>query len=332
MNFRKTLAAVAAAALLSVPAVSALADTTLRVTLQLPETHPLGVNLNAFKDIVEKETNGEVKVQIFPSAQLYKDKEVPQAVGSGAVEMGTASLTRFAGSVPAVDMFYLPFLFDTAEKVKKATDPDGPIRKKLDAAILEKTGARILWWQAFGRTIYLTKGDKAIKVPADAKGKKIRTFGKLLGWTAEAVGGSPTLMSGSKQFLAYQQGAVDAGITGLTGAKSRKLYEVMDHLTLTYDADIEFVAVINEETWQGLTPAQRDVITKAGRQVEQELRDKIFAIEADALKYLRGKINVVELSDADRQKWRDATTGVVNRFVDNAGPLGAELVKIAQGL
>ncbi len=328
MNIRKTAIAAVAAAAFSVASFAASAE-TIRITLQLPETHPLGVNLNAFKEIVEKESNGELKVQLFPSAQLYKDNEVPQAVGTGAVEMGTASLTRFAGSVPAVDMFYLPFLLDTPEKVEKATNPDSEVRKKIDAAVLESTGARILWWQAFGRTIYLSKGDP-IRVPADAEGKKIRTFGKLLGWTAESIGAAPTLMSGSKQFLAYQQGAVDAGMTGLTGAKSRRLYEVMDHMTLTFDADIEFVAVMNEDFFQSLSQAHRDIIMKASRQVERELRDKIAQIEAEALAYLRGKINVVELTDAEREQWRAATASVRKRFVDNAGQLGADVLKIAE--
>lgn len=328
MNIRKAAIAAVAASALTLGSFTASAE-TIRITLQLPETHPLGVNLNAFKEIVEKESNGELKVQLFPSAQLYKDNEVPQAVGTGAVEMGTASLTRFAGSVPAVDMYYLPFLLDTPEKVEKATNPDSEVRKLLDKAVVEATGAKILWWQAFGRTIYLSKNDP-IRVPADAEGKKIRTFGKLLGWTAESIGAAPTLMSGSKQFLAYQQGAVDAGMTGLTGAKSRRLYEVMDHMTLTFDADIEFVAVMNNDFFNGLSQQHQDIIMKASRQVERELRDKIAQIEAEALEYLRGKINIVELTDAEREQWRAATASVRQRFVENAGPLGAEVLKIAE--
>jgi C4-dicarboxylate-binding protein DctP len=299
--------------------------------LQLPETHPLGVNLNAWKKIVESKSHGDLKVQIFPSAQLFKDKEVPQAVGSGAIEMGTASLTRFAGDVPAVDFVYLPFMLDTPAKIAAATGPDSPIRAKIDAAVLKATNNRILWWQAFGHTIYLSK-DKALRTPSDIKGLKVRTFGKLLGWTVEALGGAPTLMSGSKQFLAYQQGAVDAGITGITAVKSRKLYEVMNYLNLTYDADIEFVAVMNNDVYESLSPENQKIIMDAGRTVEKNLRTKIANLEAAALEEVKDKINIVELSDADRQKWRDATTGVVDRFTSEGGPLAKEVVDMLNGL
>ena len=87
------------------------ADVTMRISLQLPMKSHLGQNLLLFKEQVEKNSSGNIEVQIYDSAQLYKDKEVPQAVGSGAIEAGVASITRFAGTNPEVDIFYLPFLF-----------------------------------------------------------------------------------------------------------------------------------------------------------------------------------------------------------------------------
>ncbi len=324
---KKSLVGAAAAVALLASGAAAQADTTIRVTLQLPETHPLGVNLAAWKACVESRAS-DVNVQIFPSAQLYKDNQVPEAVGSGAIEMGTASLTRFAGSVPAVDAVYVPFLLDSADKVGKFTAPGSAAREAIDEAVLRETGARILWWQAFGRTIYLSKDP--IRVPDDIKGKKVRTFGKLLGWTAEALGAAPTLMSGSKQFLAYQQGAVDVGITGVTAVKSRKLYEVMDHMTLTYDADIEFVAVMNNDVYEGLSEGNRKIVDDCGAKVEKELRDSIFQLEEEAIAYVKDKINIIELTDAERAQWRAATTTVVDRFVSEGGPTAAKVVEEAK--
>ncbi|MEL6280546.1 MAG: TRAP transporter substrate-binding protein DctP [Pseudomonadota bacterium] len=326
MKFRNALLGMTAAAALAMGASTASAE-IIRVTLQLPETHPLGVNLAAWKSCVEEKSD-DLQVQIFPSAQLYKDSQVPEAVGSGAIEMGTASLTRFAGQVPAVDAVYVPFLLDSEEKVRKATAPGSAMRAILDEAVLKESNARILWWQAFGRTVYLSKDP--IRVPADIEDKKVRTFGKLLGWTVEALGGAPTLMSGSKQFLAYQQGAVDAGITGLTGTKSRKLYEVMPNMTLTFDSDIEFVAVMNEDFYQALSDDKKAVVNECGLQVERELRDSIFEIEAEALEYLRTKMNVVELTEDERAQWRDATKGVVDRFVSEGGDTATAVIEAAQ--
>lgn len=310
---------------------AAQAATTIRVTLQLPETHSLGQNWLAFKDIIEKQSNGDLELQLFPSAQLYKDKQVPEAVGSGAVEAGSAFMGRFAGSVPAVDVINLPFFFRDEAHLRAATASGSPMREILDQAVLEETGAKVLWWQAFGRNIYLNKGEP-IRTPADLNGKKVRTYGKVLGWTVEALGGAPTLMSGSKQFLAYQQGAVDVGMTGASAVKSRKLYEVMDNMTLSYDSAIEFVAVMNNDFFNSLSAENQKIIMDASAIVEKQLRDQVYSGEADMVKEVADKINVVELTDAERAQWVEATKSVAERFVEENGELAAKVIEAAQSL
>ena len=64
------------------------ADVTLRISLQLPLTSHLGENLVLFEKEVEEKSNGEIDIEIYDSATLYKDKEVPAAVGSGSIENG----------------------------------------------------------------------------------------------------------------------------------------------------------------------------------------------------------------------------------------------------
>ena len=70
------------------------ADVTLRISLQLPLKSHLGQNLVLFEKEVEEKSAGSIDVEIYDSATLYKDKEVPAAVGAGSIEMGVASLTR----------------------------------------------------------------------------------------------------------------------------------------------------------------------------------------------------------------------------------------------
>ncbi|RBW57066.1 TRAP transporter substrate-binding protein DctP [Ruegeria sp. A3M17] len=323
-------AALAATLIVSAP-IMVQAETIIRVTLQLPETHSLGQNWIAFKDIVEEKSGGELTVQLFPSAQLYKDKEVPEAVGTGAVEAGSAFLGRFTGAVPAVDVVNLPFFFRDEDHLRAAVATGSPMRNILDAAVLEETGAKVLWWQAFGRNVYLSNGS-AIRTPADLKDQKVRTYGKVIGWTVEALGGAPTLMSGSKQFLAYQQGAVDVGMTGASAVKSRKLHEVMDHMTLSYDSAIEFVAVMNNDFFESLSPKHQQIILEAAAEVEQQLRDAIYAEEDATIDEMRGLMTVVDLTDEERQQWIEATSSVSQRFVDDAGDTAAEVISAVSGM
>jgi len=306
-----------------------MAAQTIRVTLQLPITHSLGQNWLEFKKIVEEKSKGELKVQVFPSAQLYKDKQVPGAVGSGAIEAGSAFLGRFTGSVPAADIVSLPFFFKDSTELRAAVSNGSHMRAILDEAILKETGDKVLWWQAFGHNVYLTNG-KAIRVPADLKGKKVRTYGKILSWTVEALGGVPVIMSGSKQFLAYQQGAVDVGMTGLSAVKSRKLYEVMHNMTLSFDNVIEFVAIMNDKFFHSLSPENQKIIMDAASVVEKHLRDQVYSSEDAIIEYLKPKMNVIALTPEERAQWVEATKPVIDRFRKSVGPMADEVIQAAR--
>ncbi|MEL6962060.1 MAG: TRAP transporter substrate-binding protein DctP [Pseudomonadota bacterium] len=315
----------------SLPMAASAADLTARISLQLPLKSHLGQNLLMFKEEVEASSNGSIAVEIYDSAQLYKDKEVPAAVGSGAIEMGVASLTRYVGDIPAVDVFYMPFLLNSEEKVRKAVEPGSPIRAPIDEAI-EGTGSTVLWWQAYGGAIMLSNGEP-IKTPTDMEGKKARVFGKTLGDFVTATGGAPTLISGSEQYLAYQRGTVDIGMTGVSGVKSRKLWEVMDTITVTNHADIEFIVVVNTDWWNGLTEEQREIMTTAARNAEIDVRDRVAQIEADAFAAAKDNGMVVYEPTAEEiDAWKAKAQPVYDAYKETAGDLGVNLLDAAAGL
>ena len=326
----KTFGALALATAL-LASTSAFAAEKMRISLQLPLTSHLGENLQLFEKEVEARTNGEIDVEIYDSAQLYKDKEVPAAVGSGAIEAGVASLTRYVGDVPAVDVFYMPFLFNTEEKVRAAVAEGSGVREALEEAI-EDTGGQVLYWQAYGGAIMLSNGEP-IRTPADLEGKKVRVFGKTLGDFVEAAGGAPTLISGSEQYLAYQRGTVDVGMTGVSGVKSRKLWEVMDTITVTNHADIEFVVVVNNDWWNGLSDEHRAAIEEAATVAQEDVRNRMAEIEADAYAAARENgMTVYEPTAEELEQWKAAAQPVFDKYREAAGDLGATVLEAAEAL
>jgi len=170
-----------------------------------------------------------------------------------------------------------------------------------------------------------------LKTPADLEGKKVRVFGKTLGDFTEATGGAPTMISGSEQYLAYQRGTVDIGMTGVSGVKSRKLWEVMDTITVTNHADIEFIVVVNTDFWNGLTDKQRALIEAAATKAENDVRDRMSSIEAEA--YGAAKENGMQIytpTAEELAEWRKASQPVYDAFKAKTGALGEEMLKAAE--
>lgn len=313
------------AACLSLLGAAASATEKMRISLQLPLTSHLGENLQLFETEVEARTGGAIDVEIYDSATLYKDNEVPAAVGSGSIEAGVASLTRYVGDAPVVDVFYMPFLFNTEDKVRDAVAEGSAVRTVLEEEIA-KTGGEVLYWQAYGGAILLSQ-ENAIRTPADLDGKKVRVFGKTLGDFVSAAGGAPTLISGSEQYLAYQRGTVDVGMTGVSGVKSRKLWEVMDTITRTNHANIEFVVVVNSDWWNGLDADTQGHIRAAATVAQNDVRDRMSQIEADA--YAAAEENgmtVVKLSDDDLAAWQSVAQPVYDAYLDAAGDAGKAIL------
>ncbi|MEM6944377.1 MAG: TRAP transporter substrate-binding protein DctP, partial [Pseudomonadota bacterium] len=225
--------------------------------------------------------------------------------------------------------FYQPFLFDSEEKVRKAVGRDSEVRQAIDTAI-EDTGSKVLWWQAYGGAILLSNGGP-VKTPADMKGKKARVFGKTLGDFVTASGGAPTLISGSEQYLAYQRGTVDIGMTGVSGVKSRKLWEVMDTITVTNHADIEFIVVVNQDFWKGLSAEHQEIITTAAHNAEDSVRDAMAEIEAGAYEAAKSNgMTVYEPTAEEIEAWKAVSQPVYDAYLEKSGDLGAKILEAAK--
>lgn len=330
MRIVAALSAVLVALVATAPAAEA--KRTLRLTMQLPLKSVLGQSLLQFKSEVEKGTSGEIEVQIFDSAQLYEDKDVPRAVGTGSIDMGVASLARFAADVPAVDVFAIPFLFDTEARTRAAVAPGSPVRGPLDEAIAG-TGARVLWWQAYGGTIMLTKGGKPIKAPSDIAGKKVRATGRLVAGWVTSLGGTPVNVAGGDQYFAYQRGTVDVGMTGPDSIKSRKIWEVMDTVTVANVANVEYVVIINDKVFQNLSDAEKSVFVAAAKGAESRLRAEFSQLEKDAIE--AGRLNKMTIhvpGAAETKIFRDSTAAAREEFLKASGELGRQVLEAALAL
>ena len=73
-------------------------------------------------------------------------------------------------------------------------------------------------------------------------------------------------------------------------------------------------------------------MSRAARRVEMELRNRIQQLETEAVESIRDKIIVVEITEEDLDAWRDATSSIINTYLDTTGTLGANLVTEARQL
>lgn len=310
----------------------ALAERTMRMTVQVGANHPVGANTHYFAEQLNEISGGEMTVQVFDSAQLFKGQEVPQAISSGAIDLGIVLADEYAGSVPAAGIFSVAFMFPTYEFLASAADRDGEFRKTFDDLLLG-AGSKVLWWQDYGPVQMLSKGAPVIS-PDDMKGKMVRATGKPTGDLIEAVGGSAVVVGGSEQFVAYQRGLVDIGMSGTTAVKSRALFEVMDNVTMTNHGLAEFIAVINPALWDSMSEQEQGWMTEAAMRAEDQMRTATEAENVEAAEWLAdgGHATVTELTPEQVAAWQEATKPAVERYREEAGEAGDKLLTALDAL
>ena len=122
-------------------------------------------------------------------------------------------------------------------------------------------------------------------------------------------------------------------MTGVSGVKSRKLWEVMDHVTVTNHADIEFIVLVNEKFWQGLPEDTRKVISAAALKAEMTVRDKVSEIEKNAYAAASENGMTVYIPTAEEvTAWKQTAQPVIDGYKAASGELGAQVLQAAQSL
>ena len=298
---------------------------TLKMATALPSSHPLVKAMDTLKAKANEKSKGSVTIQIYPAGQLYNDKNMNDAIISGGIDMGLNTVGRWTTIVPAMDIFDVPFIFPSYEKVDKAIDSG--LGEKLGAELLKK-GVRPLIWADYGFVQY-ANNKKLVKTPADFDGLKIRGYSKYSAETIKAMGASSVTMGSSEVYMGIQRGTIDGQTSGTTAMRDRKMYEVHKYLTVTNHASPEFIVAINEKSYSKLNADQKKALDAAALEVRDMIRANAKAEDLKALADLKAKgMEVYEVPENELQAWRDATKLVWDLFIKENGKFGQELIDI----
>ena len=298
---------------------------TLKMATALPSSHPLVKAMDVLKNKANEKSKGSVTIQIYPAGQLYNDKNMNDAIISGGIDMGLNTVGRWATIVPAMDIFDVPFIFPSYEKVDKAIDSG--LGEKLGSELMKK-GVRPLIWADYGFVQY-ANNKKLVKTPADFDGLKIRGYSKYSAETIKAMGASSVTMGSSEVYMGIQRGTIDGQTSGTTAMRDRKMYEVHKYLTVTNHASPEFIVAINEKSYSKLNADQKKALDAAALEVRDMIRANAKAEDLKALADLKAKgMEVYEVPENELQAWRDATKPVWDIFIKENGKFGQELIDI----
>jgi C4-dicarboxylate-binding protein DctP len=329
---RRLLAGLSGAALVAPSLTRAQgAPATMRLSHQFPPAHHNARIMAAFAEDVARRSNGSVQVQVFPAEQLAKAGENFPGVARGAFEAAAAVNFQWGTTLPEMNAMTIPYYFTDFARIQRF--PGSEAAKFLEAA-LERRAVRNLMWLYTTRMSIFTSGSKPIVKVEDFRGLKIRGLNPLTDHALTAVGAAPSAMPGPDVPQALQSGVLDAGLTDVSAAVSRRFYEFQKYGTVAPYFSVISHVYVNPRWWSGLSAGHRSVIEAAARQAEQDQMKVTEDTAAAATGELRAKgMTIHEQTPAESAAWRGAMQQpVVDAFLRMAPEGGNRILELLRAI
>lgn len=235
--------------------------TAMRCSHQLPPAHHIAKVIDRWAAEIETLSNGEIDVQVFGTNSLVGAKQNATSVAKGDIECAFSINPQWGKTLPLMNVTLGPFAVSSLDALQKwdGSEAAGFLEEKL----LTK-GVRNVTWMFTTRSTAITSNGSGLIAPADFDGVKIRGLGPVPDAGFVAMGAAPSAMSGSKVYQALSTGVIDAGLTDVSAAVSRKYFEVQDHVTVLPLFSIYFHGYVNPKWYDGLSAANQAAIDEAG--------------------------------------------------------------------
>lgn len=284
-SFFAAAASVAALAL-GVTIVAAQEPMTIRLGHVLSESHSWHVAGKGFADDVARETEGRVKIELFPGGQLGSETEVIEGLQIGTMHAGIIGSGSFQAIEPKMGIVELPYAWPSREKAFTAFD--GDLGQSLADLLSQKNIVVLSWWENGYR--HVTNSKLPITKPEDLSGLKIRvTPDKVRLDTFIALGAEPAPLAFGELYSALQQGVFDAQENPLSIIHGSSFFEVQKYLSLTGHVWGAACLVVSKPIWDQVSAEDRQIVLKAAAKWRDEQRAMITASDADFIAKLKEK-------------------------------------------
>jgi TRAP-type transport system periplasmic protein len=263
MKIAKLLFGMTAAVLLAAPVAHAQKVLKYAHFQPAKDDQPKHVAALAFKEHVEKATNGSIKIEIYPAGQFGKDQQTMEGLKLGTLELAVAHDGAIATVYKPIGVLGIPFLYENHEHAWRVYDSKW--KDELSADMIKKSGIRMLGVADNG-VRHFTNSQKPIQTPADMKGMKIRIQPSPVFKTlVESLGASASAIPWAELPTALQQKVVDGQENGVTNILAASLYQSQKYATLDGHVWSIHAYLINERFYQGLTPTERKAVDEGAQ-------------------------------------------------------------------
>jgi TRAP-type C4-dicarboxylate transport system substrate-binding protein len=320
------------------PDPAAAQEVTLRLQSFLPPVaNPLKHFMIPWAEKIGKESNGRIKVQVYPAMQLGgKAEQLLQQVRDGVVDIVWTLPGFTPGVMPKLEIFELPFLHRSTHATVMALQDyvDQYMKKDFEPY-------HVLLVNCHAGALFMTR-DPINKVE-DFQGMKLRSYSRTNAWILEALGAAPLQVALPELAPMLSKGTVTGSILPYEIAPSVKMQDLTDYFTTLAPPQPRlstaiFTFLMNKQRYESLPADLRKVIDdNSGRKLAAfaiEVWDRI-ELDGEQVMHSKPKNKFVQLSAEETEKFKKKVQPVFDRFkklLDDSGDNGAKVLADVEAL
>jgi tripartite ATP-independent transporter DctP family solute receptor len=274
-----------------------LSQTLIKFAHYGPVGDPVHVGALKFKEVIERESAGAFKVDIFPQEQLGKGADMIIGAQVGSIDVSVTGNPFFGGVSPEQAALDIPFLFKSPEHAYRVID--GPIGRELMDKFESRGLKGLAYWEIGFRNI--TNSVRPVRTPADLKGLKLRTTPNPMHIEAFKIwGANAAPMAISEVYLALNTHTVDGQENPTVHIAKLKFHEVQKYMSITRHAFTAAPIVMNLTKFKALSPQHQALFMKAAKEGGLAERQNNASLEAESLATIRkAGVEVIENINAE---------------------------------
>ena len=286
--------------------------TVMKIGHVMPEDSPRHKGFLAFKEHVEKETNGRIQVSIYANGQLGQDSELVEMLKTNSVEGFVGG--SFDDITPKLNLFGMPFLFPSRSSFLATTENPQMLeminkdsrKNKIAILAIGDGGAR-----------NISNNVRPIRKPEDMKGLKMRTpMMQNVIKCVEALGANPVTIPYGDTYMALKTGVADGQENPNMNMAVMKFYEVQKYLTVINYVWNPEPFCVSASWYDALSPEDQKIVADGAKIYEEVQNDERNKSDAEYLKTMIDYgIDAYTLKPEEMEPFREKCSSVYDFFV-----------------
>lgn len=293
------LASLVVGGLMSIQALPSFADEIVaRMSVHWGPTHHSAIHAQMFVDEVNKRADGKLRIEFFPSGQLFGIREQLGALTSGAIEIGgIVPIVSFPPVNKNYNVAAYPGLFDSYEE-QRDFFMDTEAGQEIWNDIAEKSNTTLLMFDPVGPVMTFSAARELDSVEA-MQGLKARALIRSERPLWEAFGANTVSLPTREVYTALQTGMIDTINSPPGSIRSYSWWEYLQFGQLPYQYFSDAYLMANATWFNGLPEDLQQLLLEVGRDVGMISTSTIMKTGEETLAQFKERGGVVTVLEGE---------------------------------